>query len=297
MSSQSMMPAGNVEVYGAPLPPRFPDILGIGAQKAGTTWLFENLRRHPALWLAPVKELQYFNDLYIPQHRRWTGTHRESHGTRILNQHLNHVPLERRNYRLIARLADIITGPISDPWYGSIFTLARPDQICGEITPSYALLPEAGIEHVLRLSPDVKILFSLRDPIERNWSHARMIARREGAVDLQRAATHPELERQAHYPELIARWRKFVPESRFRIIFVDDLLEKPEELFAEVCGFLGLDFDRKYFPDLETKVHVGDAMDIPDDIYATMKEHMRPIYEQVAGLYPEIGKRWIAKHY
>jgi hypothetical protein len=25
----------------------FPDFLGIGAQKAGTTWLYENLRVHP----------------------------------------------------------------------------------------------------------------------------------------------------------------------------------------------------------------------------------------------------------
>jgi hypothetical protein len=33
---------------------RFPDFLGIGAQKAGTTWLHHNLRSHPDIWPPPV---------------------------------------------------------------------------------------------------------------------------------------------------------------------------------------------------------------------------------------------------
>ena len=38
-----------------------PDFLIIGAQRAGTTWLHRVLRQHPSLWLAPVKELHYFD--------------------------------------------------------------------------------------------------------------------------------------------------------------------------------------------------------------------------------------------
>ena len=40
-----------------------PDFLVIGAQRAGTTWLHRVLRQHPSLWLAPVKELHYFDKL------------------------------------------------------------------------------------------------------------------------------------------------------------------------------------------------------------------------------------------
>ena len=39
----------------------FPDFLGIGAQKAGTTWLYENLRKHPELFLPEKKELHFFD--------------------------------------------------------------------------------------------------------------------------------------------------------------------------------------------------------------------------------------------
>lgn len=39
---------------------RLPHFVGIGAQKAGTTWVWTQLRRHPDLWLPDRKELNYF---------------------------------------------------------------------------------------------------------------------------------------------------------------------------------------------------------------------------------------------
>src|SRR3954454_14322487 len=38
-----------------------PDFLCVGAQKAGTGWLYEQLRFHPDFWMPPVKELHYFD--------------------------------------------------------------------------------------------------------------------------------------------------------------------------------------------------------------------------------------------
>jgi hypothetical protein len=276
---------------------RFPDFLGIGAQKAATTWLFANLRRHPAIWLPPVKELQYFNDLYITGHRRWTAKHRRSHGSRILREYLAHVASETWDYRFIARVADITDGEIGDDWYGSIFTLAAADQVCGEITPGYALLPTDGIEHIVGLAPNVKIVYSLRDPIGRNWSHIRMIARAEGKTDLSRIATYPDLEGHANYPAVLERWGAVVPTAQVLVIFADDIVERPAYVLETVCEYLGIDFAEKYFPDLHVPVHVGDPSDIPDDIHELLRARLRPVYDRMLQLYPEVGRRWIARHY
>jgi hypothetical protein len=35
----------------------------IGAQRAGTTWLYYHLYKHPEVWLPPIKELHYFDAL------------------------------------------------------------------------------------------------------------------------------------------------------------------------------------------------------------------------------------------
>jgi len=103
---------------------------------------------------------------------------------------------------------------------------------------SVFLLPDQGIEHILRLSPEVKIIFSLRDPIERNWSQIRMISTgksEEPRTDLMRIAELPDVVQRANYPAIIARWSKFVPEDRMLILFMEDILEKPLELMAQVC--------------------------------------------------------------
>jgi hypothetical protein len=277
---------------------RFPDFLEIGAQKAGTTWLHENLRRHPAIWLPPVKELQYFNELYIPAHRAWTGKHRFSHGTRALHGYLDRTPRERWDYRFIGRTADIICSDISDEWYGSIFSLAPAATKCGEVTPEYSLLPPEGIEHVLRLSPEVKIILALRDPIERNWSHIRMIADdTAGGADLGRIARFPDLQARADYPAIIARWSEKVPADRMLITFMDDIASKPREVMSTLCGHLGIEYDEKFFPRLEEPIHVGKKLEIPADIYDLLKTQLRPIYERLHELFPERADDWMKRHY
>src|SRR3954447_22208805 len=40
-----------------------PDFLCIGAHKAGSTWLYQQLDSHPDFWMPPVKELHYFDQL------------------------------------------------------------------------------------------------------------------------------------------------------------------------------------------------------------------------------------------
>jgi hypothetical protein len=279
---------------------RYPDFLGIGAQKAGTTWLHENLRRHPAIWLPPVKELQYFNELYVGGNRKWMVAHRRKHGIRALRHHIDQVPREKWNYGLIGRLADIIGAEISDEWYGNIFALAKPGQKCGEVTPQYSLLPADGIRHIVRLAPEIKILLSLRDPIERNWSHIRMIARTNAGGnerDLMRIANFPDVVMRAHYPAIISRWLQFVPEERILVLFMDDMLDKPLELMADVCNFLGVNFKDSLFPALEKPAYVGEKIEMPPEVYELLKEQLHPVYIEMSKLYPEVASRWMERHY
>lgn len=277
---------------------RYPDFLCIGAQKAGTTWLHENLRFHPRIWLPPVKELQYFNDIHIPEHRAWTGKHRRLHGSRALQAYLANTPKEQWNYHFIARVAEIINSDLSDEWYGSIFALARPDQVCGEATPEYSILPPAGIQHVVRLAPAAKILLMLRDPIERNWSHIRMNAPPNASIeDLKRIAQYRDVVSRADYPKIIARWSEFIAPERRMIVFMDDITARPRVVMARICAFLGIEYDERFFTRLETRVHVGETLAEPPEIIELLKTQLRPIYDELCTQFPEMGKKWRDRHY
>ena len=44
-----------------------PDLLCIGPQHCGTTWIYCNLRKNPHVHTVVSKEIHYFDPFYIPQ--------------------------------------------------------------------------------------------------------------------------------------------------------------------------------------------------------------------------------------
>ena len=279
---------------------RYPDFLCIGAQKAGTTWLDHNLRRHPRLWLPPVKELQYFSHLYLRGARIWTTRHRVSAGSRALKRYIEGTPAGEWDVPFVARIADIASGEISDEWYGRIFGLAPRGRICGEITPDYATLPEEGVRHVAALSPGVKIILLMRDPIERSWSHIRMMMRTRRITDLaaiEQMARNPDQLRRADYTAIMDTWSRAIPPGRFHIAFADDISEKPADVLGGVCAFLGIAYRERYFRLADEAVHVGTPEPMPASVAAILKDRLRPVYEGIVAQCPERGTAWMARHY
>jgi hypothetical protein len=283
---------------------RFPDFLCIGAQKAGTTWLDKNLRRHPDVWLPPVKEVHYFDDLHLPGARVWTAGHRRRRGAEVLRRYLQNTQPADWDARYIARVAEFVSGPLTDAWYGHLFALAGADQVCGEITPDYATLPKAGIAHLLALNGAVKIVFLMRDPIERAWSHIRMMAHNRKLTDaasvetfaLEKGTLNGAIAR-SDYPAILASWHSALPEEQLHIDFMDNIVSRPAAVLRGVCTFLNVAFESNRFPGAQQAVHVGEPFEIPPAVFATLKTQLDPVYEEIAKLYPEIGEAWRTRHY
>ena len=105
--------------------------LGIGAQKAGTTWLH--------------KLLQKCSDISLPQEQKevhfWDWHHRKGFEWYI------------RQFDFHSQKA----SSASAPHYG-------------EITPCYVVLPEATIAELYKCFPNLKIIFVARDLVDRAWS-------------------------------------------------------------------------------------------------------------------------------
>src|SRR5687767_2912048 len=78
-----------------------PDFLCIGAQKAATGWLYDQLSWHPQVWVGPLKELHVFD---TPPH---PGPLRKARGQ--LNK-LGRIGLEQRNRERAAELRPPMTA-------------------------------------------------------------------------------------------------------------------------------------------------------------------------------------------
>lgn len=208
-----------------------PDFLVIGAQRAGTTWLHRVLRQHPSLWLPPVKELHYFDRLETkrtildPKERSRVG----------LKQLLSLDPW-LVSYWLRAR---------SDEWYASLFRGAKAKGlVAGEITPAYATLDETVLRRIKRLNDKVKLIFVMRDPVERAWSAVNNAAKK--GVDastveksIKRARESGAAARSA-YADTIRRLEAVFPASQIHYCFFEDLRDRPEALTSDLFSFLGV---------------------------------------------------------
>jgi hypothetical protein len=152
----------------------------------------------------------------------------------------------------------------------------------------------------MRLSPDVKLILSLRDPIERCWSHIRMNSGRGaglGLPDMERLSVSGNVLEKSDYPTILANWKKFVPSESIFVFFMEDIAEEPLSVLERISGFLGVKFLPKRFAKASLPVHTGESADIPPSVYANLKQRLRPVYDELAKLYPEMAARWASRHY
>jgi len=228
----------------------YPDFIGIGAQKAGTTWLYRNLQAHPQIHM-PHKEVHYFD-------RRIYD--RSNALTRLLSGRDADTQWRRQVKRAAARLVrnpslqDLAWNyryymtAYDDGWYASIFD-PQKGQVAGEITPAYSALARNSIAHVFELMPEARIVFFIRNPIERVWSHTVMSfdkTRKDSAGPVPEEELFRKLERRStrkltNYLGTLENWGAYYPEDRIFIGFLEDVRFCPRELLRDLYTFLGVD--------------------------------------------------------
>ena len=219
-----------------------PHFLCIGSRRSGTTWLYQNLRQHPGIWLPPVKSLRYFSHgesswpwlltmwSLPPMRRRWRKVWPQIVRGRQLSWYLRY-----------------FCGPRNDNWYRSLFQ-PTAGQLAGEICHAYGSLPEPAVARVARLIPHARLIYFVRDPIARAWSEASLYFRRRGqtiAVDtadeevsgiIRQFAADPRRDDLAN----LRCWRQYFPQAQLMTIFFDELEANPVALLGRVHRFLEL---------------------------------------------------------
>lgn len=147
-------------------------------------------------------------------------------------------------------------------WYREIFAEApREVTVRGEATPFYLGTPEAN-ERIVQVVPRAKLAVSLRDPVDRMWSHYWMLYERDLErrpfdelldAELDRfAASGPEAPelfylRHSLYHGSLTRLHRLHPDAEIWVGLFDDLVAEPAEVVRSLCAFL--DIDEEFHPE------------------------------------------------
>ncbi|MEL7149671.1 MAG: sulfotransferase [Pseudomonadota bacterium] len=230
-------------------------LLCVGATKAGTSWIHSQLSRHPECHFRALKELHYFSALERNAVRREIDKHatwQEDLLARVAKSASGPTPDQARRLKDRAAWLDVLDrseDSVQD-YLNYLRDGAGDAKVVGEMTPAYALLPEERLSTMARMASDVRFLFILRDPVERLWSHVRMIAGRRdpnGEVTEKRCAaildrtiggSETEIVKRSDYAGALARLKSAVSPARLLIEVFEEMVSG--EGLARICAFLGI---------------------------------------------------------
>ena len=250
--------------------------VGIGPPKTATTWLHQSLSYHPDLLLPPLKEIGYFWEKQcLPMNgyfarfssRHWFYRQKRRHVLGSLRRTLQgKAGLDKLKWNMRYFL-----WPHTDEWYRQLFDAGY---VSGDITPKYSELTATSVQNMRNTVGAARIVMTVRDPVEREWSRAKMnlCARRNlrpDQVPRDEWFRHFDDEAQAaanDYLEIYDRWAGVFGKENIHLIFIDEIVEDSWEVYRRLCGFLGVSDPDESLRDAVSKpAHTGLISDIPEE--------------------------------
>ncbi len=271
-----------------------PDFICIGAQKSCTSWLHWNLLFHPETSMPPEKEINYF----CCEPSTW----RERY-TRLMKAKKNEFPMNE--------IFPMESFPFT--WYEHfLFTPHTAENYCklfpkplgkisGDLSPTYCLLPPQYIEALSKKLPDVKIIYLLRNPIDRTWSQFRMMKKNF-------LLTHSEDSEIIHYiknegcldhsryTSILNVWELYFP-GRVKVWFYDQICKNPKKIFKEICAYLNISPQTNFlYNKIKSKVFEGSSIPMPINVEKYLstefQEELISLHQHFNNIYT---KQWLNK--
>lgn len=196
-------------------PVKFPNLFIIGAMKAGTSSLHEYLGQHPQIFMSRMKEPQYF----APHLTRWNQAWGQG----------NSYPEQGVD------------------WYLHLFKDAGNVKYAGESSVSYSARPwvEDCEKRIAKFNPASRIIYLLRDPVERAISHYWYFVRdgREDQDILTAFKRRGEYIARSNYALQLQPYLNTFGHQQVFTLTVEELNAQPQRTFQSLFEWLGVDKD------------------------------------------------------
>ena len=227
---------------------QFPRLfLSIGAMKAGTTWLSQVLRRHPQVHVSPEKEIHFLYHWYVDRNFLSMGQ-RPMRAAQVERRYQN-----AANPKVKATVEDWLQRYRADEdgwdWYRSLLTAPRPNAYPSDFSNLSCHISAEDWQDVARHVEVLKVLYVLRNPYERLWSHVRFHLGLEGRTD--EIGTWDEAEflrfvqvdhiwKNNNYAANIAALETGLGKDLPLVLFYDDVENDKYGTLARIAHYLGI---------------------------------------------------------
>lgn len=235
-------------------------MLGVGAQKSGTTWLCERLRLLPGVTFPFGKEAHVWDRVPSPSAvdiHAWGDALRAASADGV---GADFTPayslLDVETIRSVreavpgARVVLLLRNPIERAWSSARMALLRAEMVPGEASDAWF------IDHVSS----------------------------SGSL------------RRGDYLGVLSRWASVFPEEQVLVLFHDDILTDPGAVLGALCVHLGMDaspFGRMRAEDLAAPVFEGPRIPLPRAVHRRLLELYEPALTEMSRMPGWPAGRWL----
>ena len=209
-------------------------VLGVGAQKAGTTWLHSYIASNATAHMGFTKEYHIWDAVHSPLCKNF----------KFHNAQLSQ--LNTTNY--LRYCMQNISG-FYEGYFNSIFNSGA--KITGDITPSYSGLTEDAF-HQLKgkikfTGANIRCVFLMRDPVDRCWSAVRSVLRNQKNVDeqvLEKVYSNEQYQFRTRYEIICERLRNVFADEELYFGFYEKMFDDGE--LERISKFLNIPVNFEY---------------------------------------------------
>ena len=269
--------------------------LSIGAMKAGTTWLYSLLERHPQIHFTPEKEIHFLAHHYLDK-KHLTEDHRQHRAQARLSKIGNLRP-ERQELIRSWYNDQYLNGTPSLSWYQNLFSSSQGRRGWNaDFSNLSALIQADGWKRLHEeVSKGIKAIYILREPCERLWSQYKFSGQSHKSINSSefeqqignflRSST---VNRHSQYCSNLDAVCEGLGHQNVKTILFDDIHNQPEALLASVEQFLEIPAqDHSSHHNLNRRINTGGQ--IPSCVPAAQPRSWRELVAAGSGIGP---RRW-----
>jgi len=245
-------------------------ILGMGAQKAGTSWLHKTLAEQTNVNLGFMKEYHVWDYVFSDVCKGFKA------------------PLKKPDNAVAAMRRLMQESPqIYAKYFQSL--ISSDVNTTGDITPSYAIINEPGLKKIASTIKDagfdLKVVFLMRDPVERIWSAVRMEKRerlRKGEnldsnfldSKIKQYISSKGMIARSDYKTTVRNITKVFSEDEIHFALYERLFDKKG--FDSLQDFLGFELKNVNFSE---RVNASEAEPMSEEITKMLMDFLSPQYQ------------------
>ncbi len=302
-------------------------ILGVGAQRTGSTWLYAQLNKNKQINMGFRKEYHVFDVLFTPYFPGYKSKllekiELEKEPGRTIENELKMFSFIRKLFEKIGLRKEAGRGVenelkllsfINDPenyfnYFDGLYRRDSYTEVVGDITPSYSML-DAQAFHFIRAGLEkrgfhIKVIFMMRDPVERIWSMVHQEAKVKKALNSSLPIhtrqfnisnlIEPEVSMRTRYDRTVTELEKAFPKQDIFYGLYENFFNPAS--YAKLGQFLDMELQT---PEFDTRRNVSLMKGlIQPDLAADVAKHYSATYDFVSSRFgAQVRDLWLGFQY